>query len=83
MMKSNRVAILGMIILGFVLLSIEPSTSESNIFDPCHIRCVNLCHRNFEQCFDECVRRCPPSAHNCIAKCGVKKTDTVTIGTFF
>jgi len=80
MMKSKSVVILGMIILGFVqILSIEAITT-------CPAQCYTLCSVSklpFDKCYNQCIERCPPSDYNCIAKCGVKKTDTVTIGTFF
>jgi len=83
MMKSNIVAILGMIILVFVeILSIE-------VINSCPAKCAALCFVTegpYEKCYDSCIANCnkvSPSAYNCIAKCGVNKIVTVTIGTYF
>ncbi|XP_022631326.1 uncharacterized protein LOC111240540 [Vigna radiata var. radiata] len=80
MMKSNRAAIVVMIMLGFIqILSVEAVNT-------CPVQCGLLCFvsdgPSFVECYDKCIAKCkkvPASAYNCITKCGVNKTVTVTI----
>ncbi|BAT90534.1 hypothetical protein VIGAN_06179400 [Vigna angularis var. angularis] len=80
MMKSNRGAIVVMIMLGFVqILSVEA-------INTCPPKCALLCFvsdgPSYEDCYDQCIAKCnkmPAIAYNCITKCGVNKTVTVTI----
>jgi len=88
-MKSDRVAILMMIMLGFeVILSIEAKKL------PCPAECALECFASedpYPVCFAKCLEKCNNStgstgstgANNCISKCGVNKTITATIGTYF
>ncbi|QCD88157.1 uncharacterized protein LOC114170675 [Vigna unguiculata] len=85
MMKSDRVAILMMIMLGFeVILSIEAKKL------PCPAECALECFASedpYPVCFAKCLEKCNNStgstgstgANNCISKCGVNKTITATI----
>ncbi|WVZ03607.1 hypothetical protein V8G54_024413 [Vigna mungo] len=81
-MKSNRAAIVVMIMLGFVeILSVVAANT-------CPIQCSLLCGSGptFWKCYDKCIAKCnkvPVSAYNCITKCGVNKTVTVTVGNYF
>ncbi|XP_022631322.1 uncharacterized protein LOC111240539 [Vigna radiata var. radiata] len=79
MIKRERVAILMMIMLGFVeILSIEAKL-------PCAVQCGIQCFGSeyfYPDCLKTCLQQCkkvPASAYNCITKCGVNKTVTVTI----
>ncbi|WVZ03605.1 hypothetical protein V8G54_024411 [Vigna mungo] len=83
MIKSDRVAILMMIMLGFVqILSIEAKL-------PCAVQCGIQCFGSeylYPVCLKNCIDNCnkgTTTAYNCITKCGVNKTVTVTIGNYF
>ncbi|KAK7341878.1 hypothetical protein VNO80_24819 [Phaseolus coccineus] len=77
-MKSNRVAILMMIMLGFVqILEIEAKL-------PCPILCSLSClvsEKPYALCFIECLVTCeiPLGASNCARSCGVNKSITIDI----
>ncbi|BAT90532.1 hypothetical protein VIGAN_06179200 [Vigna angularis var. angularis] len=79
MMKSKRVAILMVIMLGFVqILSIEAEL-------PCAAQCALECLGSedpYSICLATCLESCDKVStthYNCITKCGVNKTITVTI----
>lgn len=81
-MKSHRVAILMMIILGFVQIL----ESEANI--PCPISCGFQClisSQPYGLCWVPCVIKCAitPAAFDCVKGCGVNKTITIDIGIYF
>ncbi|WVZ03608.1 hypothetical protein V8G54_024414 [Vigna mungo] len=80
-MKSNIVAVLMMIMLGFVQV-LEIGARRTL---PCPVKCAIACLPSLEDypiCYGVCLIKCnkvPISAYNCIAKCGVNKTITVTV----
>ncbi|BAT90535.1 hypothetical protein VIGAN_06179500 [Vigna angularis var. angularis] len=78
-MKSDIVAILMMFMLGFVqILSIEAKL-------PCAAQCALDClgsEHPYPVCLAKCLEKCDKVStthYNCITKCGVSKTLTVTI----
>jgi len=80
-MKANRVAILIMVMLGFVQIL----KSEAKL--RCPVSCAFAClvsNKNYVLCFAECVVKCeiPFSASNCVRSCGANKTITVDIGIY-
>ncbi|ESW04291.1 hypothetical protein PHAVU_011G082900 [Phaseolus vulgaris] len=80
MMKTKRVAILMMIMLGFVqILNIEAKL-------PCPAECALACFASelpYPECFAKCIAKCNNGstiAFNCISNCGVNKSVTINIG---
>ncbi|KAK7341880.1 hypothetical protein VNO80_24821 [Phaseolus coccineus] len=78
-MKSNRVAVLMMILLGFVqILQIEALTL------PCPVLCAIQClpsQQPYPLCLANCISKCQmsTSASNCARSCGVNKSITIHI----
>ncbi|KAK7341879.1 hypothetical protein VNO80_24820 [Phaseolus coccineus] len=77
-MKSSRVAVLMMIMLGFVQI-----LETEAISFPCLVLCAIECipKRPYGSCFITCISKCPSStsASNCARSCGVNKTITIDI----
>jgi len=80
-MKTNRVVILMMIMLGFVqILKTEAKFSCPML---CSLQRL-ISDKPYALCFVECVAKCeiPPNASKCVSSCGVSKTITVDIGIY-
>jgi len=85
-MKSSRVAVLMVILLGFVeILEIE----GVQIVLPCPIICAIECAHSapfpYPLCFNDCITLChmSTSASNCARSCGLNKSITIDIGIYY
>ncbi|ESW04293.1 hypothetical protein PHAVU_011G083100 [Phaseolus vulgaris] len=77
-MKTNRVAVLMMMMLGFVQI-----LETEAIGFPCLVLCAIECipKQPYASCFISCISKCPSSnsASNCARTCGVNKSITINI----
>jgi len=82
-MKTNRVAVLIMIMLGFVqILEIEATKLPCPLV--CAIQCLTA-EQPYPVCFLNGIAKCQLSTSdsNCAITCGVNKTITVNIGIYY
>jgi len=83
-METNRVAVLIMIMLGFVqILEIEAIRVPT-----CQERCATICYCSGQQyapCYASCIAKChlSTSDYDCARSCGVNKSITIDFGIYY